>query len=67
MAECAYCKADTSLYEGGVPICVKCTETRGGASLQRAQRIVISARFWWSTSLRRRNERMQPPGYSTQW
>lgn len=28
MAECAYCKADTSLYESGVPICVQCSETR---------------------------------------
>jgi hypothetical protein len=34
MAQCAYCKADTSLYEGGVPICVKCAETRGGGKRQ---------------------------------
>jgi len=29
MAECAYCKADTFLYERGVPICLNCTQTRG--------------------------------------
>ena len=28
MAECAYCKADTELYVGGVPICLKCSEER---------------------------------------
>jgi hypothetical protein len=25
MAECAYCKADTELYNNGVPICLKCS------------------------------------------
>ena len=24
MAECAYCKAETELYENGTPICVVC-------------------------------------------
>jgi hypothetical protein len=24
MAECAYCKADTELYESGTPICIVC-------------------------------------------
>jgi hypothetical protein len=26
MAECAYCRAETQLYDGGVPICVECSE-----------------------------------------
>jgi hypothetical protein len=26
MAECAYCKTETFLYYGGVPVCVKCAE-----------------------------------------
>jgi len=28
MAQCAYCKADTELYNGGVPICLKCSEVQ---------------------------------------
>jgi hypothetical protein len=28
MAKCAYCKADTELYDGGTPICVGCSEDR---------------------------------------
>jgi len=28
MAECAYCKAETELYESGVPVCVKCADAR---------------------------------------
>ncbi len=30
MAECAYCKTDTHLYDGGVPICLKCADERDG-------------------------------------
>jgi len=25
MAQCAYCKAETYLYDGGVPICLQCS------------------------------------------
>lgn len=28
MAQCAYCKAETELYENGTPICVVCAETK---------------------------------------
>ena len=28
MAVCAYCKAETELYDSGVPICVSCSEAR---------------------------------------
>ena len=28
MAECAYCKAATELYNNGAPICLKCSEAR---------------------------------------
>ncbi|SRR5712691_1243728 len=28
MAECAYCKTHTHLYDGGVPICLKCADER---------------------------------------
>ena len=28
MAECRYCRAETQLYESGVPICLKCSEER---------------------------------------
>jgi hypothetical protein len=28
MAECVYCKTDTRLYDGGVPICLKCADER---------------------------------------
>ena len=28
MAQCSYCKADTQLFDGGVPVCVKCSEAR---------------------------------------
>jgi hypothetical protein len=27
MAECAYCKTETFLYYGDVPVCIKCAET----------------------------------------
>jgi hypothetical protein len=29
MAACTFCKAETELYDSGVPICVKCSEARG--------------------------------------
>ena len=28
MAECAYCKTETYLYDGGVPICLECADAR---------------------------------------
>jgi hypothetical protein len=28
MAQCAYCQAQTELFDGGSPICVKCSEMR---------------------------------------
>ena len=31
MAECAYCKAETQLYDRDVPICTKCAEAREGS------------------------------------
>jgi hypothetical protein len=30
MAECAYCKAETQLYDRDVPICPQCAEARDG-------------------------------------
>lgn len=30
MAECAYCKAETQLYDRDVPICTQCAEARDG-------------------------------------
>lgn len=29
MAKCVYCGSETELYDGGVPICLKCSEQRG--------------------------------------
>jgi len=28
MAQCSYCEAETELYDGGTPICIKCSEKR---------------------------------------
>ena len=28
MAQCAYCTAETEMYDGGVPICIKCVQRR---------------------------------------
>lgn len=28
MAACAYCGAETQLYDNGVPVCLKCSEER---------------------------------------
>ena len=30
MAECAYCKSETELFENGTPICVSCAAAREG-------------------------------------
>ncbi len=30
MAECAYCKAETLLYDRDIPICTQCSEARDG-------------------------------------
>jgi hypothetical protein len=30
MAACAFCKAETELYENGVPVCLKCSDERDG-------------------------------------
>lgn len=32
MAECAFCKVHTELYENGTPICVNCAEARDAQS-----------------------------------
>jgi hypothetical protein len=32
MAQCAYCKTETFLYDGGVPICLECADTRDANS-----------------------------------
>lgn len=29
MAGCAFCKSETEFYDGGVPICVRCSDARG--------------------------------------
>lgn len=34
MAECAYCKAETQLYNSGVPICLKCSDAREAKAKQ---------------------------------
>jgi hypothetical protein len=31
MAECAYCKAETHLYDRDVPMCTQCSEAREGS------------------------------------
>jgi hypothetical protein len=28
MAKCTYCGSETELFDGGVPICLKCSEQR---------------------------------------
>jgi hypothetical protein len=35
MAACAFCKAETELYNGGVPVCVKCSEAHEGEPKSR--------------------------------
>jgi len=30
IAECAFCKAATELYDGGVPVCINCADVREG-------------------------------------
>jgi hypothetical protein len=32
MAQCAYCKTETFLYDGGVPICLECADARDANS-----------------------------------
>ena len=32
MAQCAYCQAETEMYDGGVPICVVCSDTKEARS-----------------------------------
>ena len=32
MAQCAYCKTETFLYDGGVPICLECADARDAKS-----------------------------------
>ena len=32
MAHCAYCKAETILHDGGVPICLECADARDANS-----------------------------------
>jgi hypothetical protein len=32
MAHCAYCKVETFLYDGGVPICLECADSRDANS-----------------------------------
>ena len=34
MAECAYCKAETQLYENGVPVCAICAEAEAKGAAQ---------------------------------
>ena len=30
MAECTFCKSETKLYDSGMPVCIKCSDARGG-------------------------------------
>ena len=45
MAECVYCKTHTHLYDGGVPICLKCAdeldEKRKSPEMEREVRTIL--------------------------
>lgn len=45
MAQCAYCKKETSLYDGGVPVCVECADSRDATherqELERRVRTIL--------------------------
>jgi len=37
MAECAYCKTQTELYENGTPVCLECAGAQAGDSPSSAE------------------------------
>jgi hypothetical protein len=41
MAECAFCKAETELYENGVPVCLPCEQKREAKSKPSDVRLVL--------------------------
>jgi hypothetical protein len=42
MAECAYCKTETDLYDGGVPICLECDTKRKPPGIERDVRTILT-------------------------
>ena len=40
MDQCSYCKIETELYDGGVPICVTCSEEQNAAQQQNRNRLL---------------------------
>jgi hypothetical protein len=41
MAQCAFCKAETELYDGGAPICIECSRERERAVARQARTALI--------------------------
>jgi len=41
MAECAFCKADTELYQNGVPVCLTCEHKREAKSKPTEVRTIL--------------------------
>jgi len=41
MAECAFCKADTELYQNGVPVCLTCKHKREAKSKPTEVRTIL--------------------------
>jgi hypothetical protein len=50
MAECAFCKADTELYENGVPVCLACEHKREAKNKLSAVRAVLVSDIVESTA-----------------
>lgn len=40
MVQCSFCKIETELYDGGVPICVKCFEEQNASQQQTRNRLL---------------------------
>ncbi len=54
MAECAYCRTETFLYYGGLPVCIECAETheatRKPSSPERRVRTTLFQEFVEATA-----------------
>jgi hypothetical protein len=41
MAQCAFCKAETEMYDRGAPICIECSREREAAAARQARTALI--------------------------
>jgi len=43
MAQCAFCKAETEMYDRGTPVCIKCSRERAAAAARQIRAALLES------------------------